>query len=64
MYNNELDDDARRLDIINKQYELSGYGIFIPMTCKCACGFDFVDYPRAYEELITGCPSCFKTYCE
>jgi len=57
-------DKARRLDIINKQSELSPWCGFMPYTCICSCGFDFVDYPKAYEELITGCPKCGRSYCE
>ena len=64
MNEDQKTDKARRLDIIDTQSRLSSWCGFIPYNCICPCGFDFVDYPKAYEELITGCPSCCRSYCE
>lgn len=59
----EKADKAKRMDIIARQAELSPWMSFIPLNLVCSCGFDFVDYPPAYEKLITGCPRCNRSYC-
>ena len=45
-------DAARRADI--RTVQNMPYVCF-PLDCICSCGFDFVDYPKAYKEIITGC---------
>jgi hypothetical protein len=54
-------DKARRMDI--KKIQNMAY-VWFPYDCVCSCGFDFIDYPKAYKEIITGCPSCHRSYCE
>ena len=60
----EKSDKARRMDISNAQARLAPWMSFLPYTCICPCGFDFVDYPKAYTQFITGCPKCNRSYCE
>lgn len=65
MNDEQKGDKARRMDILKAQAELTPYVVFIPESCLCPhCGFDFVDYPEAYEKWITGCPTCHWSYCE
>ena len=61
----EKGDKARRMDIRNAQAKLAVWVSFMPDSCICPfCGFDFIDYPKAYVEPITGCPKCNRSYCE
>gem|GEM_PF-6104475 len=58
-------DEARRMDIRDAQAKLAVWVSFMPDSCICPfCGFDFIDYPKAYVEAITGCPRCHRSYCE
>jgi len=65
MNDEEKGDKARRMDIVTAQADLSPWMSFMPTDCVCPyCGFDFIDYPKAYKEFVTGCPSCYRSYCE
>ncbi len=64
MNEEQKSDKAKRMDILDAQARLAPWLGVIPYTCICSCGFDFVNYPKAYKELITGCPKCAKSYCE
>tara|TARA_R110002153_G_scaffold1866_1_gene9347 strand:- start:544 stop:744 length:201 start_codon:yes stop_codon:yes gene_type:complete len=57
-------DKAKRIEIIIAQAKLAPWHIFLPTSCICPCGFDFVDYSKAHTKFITGCPKCNRSFCE
>ena len=57
-------DQALRDAIVRKQDELSGGYVSFPINCICSCGFDWTSDKSSLEEPKTGCPKCYKSYCE
>lgn len=57
------EDDDKRRELLKVQAELCNWVVFMPLDCRCSCGFDFTTWERSWSEPITGCPECDMTYC-
>jgi len=57
-------DEDKRKELVRAQAVLSGGWVSFPFDARCSrCGYDFLGHPKK-ESIISGCPSCGKSYCE